>query len=108
MKVKLNDIVNKNEWVSVSNIMKYCFYRGSFVKTPKSNIEFFQHNKQSKVNITNWDRGVEQHVFYKLCVINVDNKDLYVVETYSTRDNELLQSNTFNNIKETQEYLKSK
>lgn len=108
MKVQLNDITNKDEWVSTSQIMKYCFHRAMFVKTQKINVEFFKHNKQSKVNITNWDRGIEKHIFYKLAVIKVDGKTLYVVEAYSTTANTLVQSNTFNTVNEAKDYLKDK
>lgn len=94
-----------NKWVAVSDVMKRSAKAGLFVNTPKTKAEFYKDSGRDYVNITNWDTENECHVYYKLAYSTA--LKLYFVEKKHARDGSLLQSNTFNTIKELKYYLKT-
>jgi len=101
----MNIKADVNKWVAVSEVMKRSAEHGLFVKTPKTKTEFYKDSGRAYVNITNWDTENECHVYYKLAYSTALN--LYFVEKKHVRDGSLLQSNTFNTIKELKDYLKT-
>ena len=94
-----------NKWVSVSEVIKRSAKAGLFVNTPKTKTEFYKDSGRDYVNITNWDNDNECHVYYQLACF-IESK-IYFAEKRHSRDGSLLQSNTFNTIKELKDYLKT-
>lgn len=106
----MNTLANKDNWVSISEINKHCFGGNYFVKTPKTKVEFFKHNNESKINITNWKSEHKTHVAVRLEKNIVDGKTVYYVSQHKVNLGylqELLQCDTFNTILGVKEFLKS-
>lgn len=101
----MNIKANANKWVAVSEITKRSAKAGLFVNTPKTKTEFYNDGGRDYVNITNWDTENDCHVYYKLAYSTA--LKLYFVEKKHSRDESLLQSNTFETMKELKDYLKT-
>jgi len=101
----MNIKADVNKWVAVSEVMKRSAEHGLFVKTPKTKTEFYKDSGRDYINITNWDTENECHVYYKLAYSTA--LKIYFVEKIHAREGSLLQSNTFNTIKELKDYLKT-
>lgn len=104
------DITNKNNWLNISEINKRCFKGNLFVKTPKTTIEFYSTNGTNHINVTNWSTEYQTHIVINLEITIIDNTKQYFVSQYKANlgyCENMLQSNTFNTIKEVKEYLKT-